>query len=67
VADGTFEGTTAEDPQAEAYYGAIALVMAMEGHPINAYVDLKDLPWLVDGTDTIFINKLNMSKFEPHW
>jgi galactofuranose transport system substrate-binding protein len=67
VADGTFEGTTAEDPQAEAYYGAITLVMAMEGHPVNAYVDLKDLPWLVDGTDTIFITRQNMSKFEPHW
>jgi galactofuranose transport system substrate-binding protein len=67
VKEGTFEVTTAEDPQAEAYYGAIALVMAMEGHPVNAYVDLKDLPWLVEGTDTIFITKQNMSKYEPHW
>ena len=67
VKDGIFEVTTAEDPQAEAYYGAIALVLAMDGHPISAYIDLKDLPWLVDGTDTIFITKQNMTKFKPHW
>ena len=34
---------------------------------INGYVNLEDLPWLVDGTDTIFITKENMSKFTPHW
>jgi ABC-type sugar transport system substrate-binding protein len=67
VKQGIFEVTTAEDPQAEAYYGALALVMAMEGHPLNGYVNLVDLPWLVDGTDTIFITKQNMSKFTPHW
>jgi ABC-type sugar transport system substrate-binding protein len=67
VKDGTFEGTTAEDPEAEAYYGGVALIMAMEGHPLNGYVNLVDLPWLVDGTDTIFITKQNMSRFTPHW
>jgi galactofuranose transport system substrate-binding protein len=67
VKDGIFEWTAAEDPQAEAYYGAIALVMALEGKPLNGYVNLEDLPWLVDGTDTIFITKENMSKFTPHW
>jgi galactofuranose transport system substrate-binding protein len=67
VKDGIFEWTAAEDPQAEAYYGAIALVMALDGKPLNGYVNLEDLPWLVDGTDTIFITKENMSKFTPHW
>jgi galactofuranose transport system substrate-binding protein len=67
VKDGIFEWTAAEDPQAEAYYGAIALVMALEDKPLNGYVNLEDLPWLVDGTDTIFITKENMSKFTPHW
>jgi len=67
VKDGIFEWTAAEDPQAEAYYGAIALMMALEGKPLNGYVNLEDLPWLVDGTDTIFITKENMSKFTPHW
>jgi hypothetical protein len=41
--------------------------MALEGKPLNGYVNLEDLPWLVDGTDTIFITKENMSKFTPHW
>jgi galactofuranose transport system substrate-binding protein len=67
VKDGIFEWTTAEDPKAEAYYGAIALVMAMDGQPLNGYVDLKDEPWLVDGPGTLFITKENMSKFTPHW
>ncbi len=67
VKDGTFEWTTAEDPKAEAYYGAIALVMAMDGQALNGYVDLKDEPWLVDGTGTLFITKENLSKFTPHW
>lgn len=67
VRDGIFEWTAAEDPHAEAYYGAIALIMAMEGRPLNGYVNLEDLPWLVDGTGTIFITRQNMSKFAPHW
>jgi ribose transport system substrate-binding protein len=67
VKDGIFEWTAAEDPQAEAYYGAMALIMALEGKPLNGYVNLEDLPWLVDGTDTIFITKENMIKFTPHW
>ena len=62
VKDGIFEWTAAEDPQAEAYYGAIALVMALEGKPLNGYVNLEDLPWLVDGTDTIFITKENIEQ-----
>ena len=39
VKAGTWAQTTAYLPYQEAYYGAVALMMALEGKPINAYID----------------------------
>ena len=62
---GTWAQTTAYLPYQEAYYGSVALMMALEGKPINAYIDEALLPEIVNTTGTIFITKANVDKYEP--
>ncbi len=40
-------------------------MMALEGNPINAYIDEALLPEIVDTTGTIFITKDNVDKYTP--
>ena len=65
VRAGTWAQTTAYLPYQEAYYGSAALMMALEGKPINAYIDEALLPEIVNTTGTIFITKANADKYEP--
>jgi galactofuranose transport system substrate-binding protein len=65
VEAGTWAMTTAYLPYQEAYYGAAALMMALEGKPINAYIDEALLPEVMDATGTIFITKENVAKYKP--
>jgi ABC-type sugar transport system substrate-binding protein len=67
VKAGLWTCTTAYLPYQEAYYGAVALIMALEGKPVNAYVDEALLPEIVDTTGTIFISKDNVSKYSPNY
>ena len=53
VKAGFFNATTAYLPYEEAYYGAVALLMAMDGKPVNGYIDEALLPKVVDSTGTI--------------
>jgi hypothetical protein len=52
-------------PYQEAYYGAAALMMALDGKPINAYIDEELLPEIVNSTGTGFISKANADKYKP--
>ena len=36
---GIFNATTAYLPYEEAYYGTVALLMALEGKPVDGYID----------------------------
>jgi len=65
VKAGLWQSTTAYLPYQEGYYGAVALIMALEGKPVNAYVDEALLPEIVDSTGTIFITKDNVDKYNP--
>jgi len=65
VKAGTWAQTTAYLPYQEAYYGSAALMMALEGKPVNAYIDEALLPEIVNTTGTIFITKANVEKYEP--
>ena len=67
VKSGLWSSTTAYLPYQEAYYGAAALMMALEGKPINAYIDEALLPEIVDTTGTIFITKDNVDKYTPNY
>ena len=61
---GILSATTAYLPYQEAYYGAVALMMALEGKPMNAYIDEALLPKIVDTTGTIIIDKNNVDKYD---
>jgi galactofuranose transport system substrate-binding protein len=67
VKAGTWNETTVLLPWQEAYYGSIALIMAIEGKPVNAYVNEALLPAVTDGPGTIFITKENADKFHPNY
>ena len=67
VKDGTYASTDVLLPYEEAYYGAVALVMAIEGKPVNAYVDEAMLPKVTDGPGSVFITKDNIGKFDPNY
>ena len=67
VKQGTYTGVTVLLPWEESYYAAVALVMALEGHPVNGYVNEADLPRVTDGPGTVFITKANADKFSPNY
>jgi ribose transport system substrate-binding protein len=65
VKSGKWASTMAYLPYQEAYYGAAALIMALEGKPINAHIDEALLPEIVTTTGTVFISKDNADKYTP--
>jgi ABC-type sugar transport system substrate-binding protein len=65
VKSGKWASTMAYLPYQEAYYGAVALMMALDGKPINAYIDEALLPEIVNTTGTVFISKANADKYKP--
>ncbi|HXQ06799.1 MAG TPA: sugar ABC transporter substrate-binding protein [Bradyrhizobium sp.] len=65
VKSGKWASTMAYLPYQEAYYGAAALMMALDGKPINAYIDEELLPEIVNSTGTGFISKANADKYKP--
>lgn len=67
VKSGTWESTYAYLPYQEAYYGAAALIMALEGKPINAHIDEALLPEIVETTGTTVITKENADKYAPNY
>ncbi len=54
-------------PYQESYYGAVALMMALEGKPINAHIDEALLPEITETTGTVFITKENADKYDPNF
>jgi galactofuranose transport system substrate-binding protein len=65
VKSGKWASTMAYLPYQEAYYGAVALMMALDGKPINAHIDEALLPEIVNTTGTVFISKANVDKYQP--
>ena len=59
VKAGTYNETTVLLPWEESYYAAVALIAALEGEPINGYINEADLPAVADGPGTIIITKEN--------
>ncbi len=67
IKSGVFNETTALLPWEESYYAAVALIMALEGQPINGYVNEADLPRVAESTGTIMITKDNADGYEPNY
>jgi galactofuranose transport system substrate-binding protein len=67
VKAGIFNATTAYLPYEESYYGAVALLMAMDGKPVNGHIDEALLPKILDTTGTIIIDKSDVEKYHPNY
>lgn len=67
VEQGSFTEVSVLLPWEESYYGAIAVLMALEGHPVNAYINEAEMPRVTDGPGTVFITKANAAKFSPNY
>jgi ribose transport system substrate-binding protein len=66
VKSGVYNETSIFLPYEESYYGAVALIMALEGKPVNGYVNEAELP-PVTKLGTIFITKQNANQFKPKY
>lgn len=67
VKAGVYNETTMLLPWEESYYAAVALLMALEGQPVNAYVGEAEMPRVTDGPGTIIITKENADKVQPNY
>jgi ABC-type sugar transport system substrate-binding protein len=66
VESGVYNSTAIFLPYQEAYYGAVALIMALEGKSVNGYVNEAELP-PVTNLGSIFVTKENAGKFKPDY
>ena len=67
IKDGSYNSTSILLPYEESYYGAVAMVMALEGKPVNGFIDEALLPVVSEGPGSIFITKDNADKFKPNY
>lgn len=67
VKAGVYNESTMLLPWEEAYYAAVALIMALEGQPVKGYVSEAEMPRVTDGPGTIIITKANADKIEPNY
>lgn len=64
---GVFNESTIVLPYDESYYAAVAMVMALVGQPVNAYINEKDLPRITGTVGTLIVNKDNVQLYTPNW
>jgi ABC-type sugar transport system substrate-binding protein len=66
IKQGAWNETTILLPFEESYYAAVALIMALEGKPVNAYVNEAEVP-AVTKLGSIYVTKQNAAKFRPNY
>jgi ABC-type sugar transport system substrate-binding protein len=66
VKSGFYNETSIFLPFEESYYAAVALIMALEGKPVNGYVNEAELP-AVTKLGSIFVTKKNAGQFKPNY
>jgi ABC-type sugar transport system substrate-binding protein len=66
VEQGAWNETSIFLPFEESYYGAVALIMALEGKPVNAYVNETEMP-AVTKLGSVYITKQNAAAFRPNY
>ena len=66
VKSGVYNETSIFLPFEESYYAAVALIMALEGKPVNGYVNEAELP-AVTKLGSIFVTKKNADQFKPNY
>jgi ABC-type sugar transport system substrate-binding protein len=66
IEQGAWNETSIFLPFEESYYGAVGLIMALEGKPVNAYVNEADLP-PVTKLASIYVTRHNAARFRPNY
>jgi ABC-type sugar transport system substrate-binding protein len=66
VKQGAWNETSIFLPFEESYYAAVALIMALEGKPANAYVNEAELPAVTE-LGSIYVTKENAAEFRPSY
>jgi len=66
VEQGAWNETSIFLPFEESYYAAVALTMAFEGKPVNAYVNEAEMP-PVTKLGSIYVTKENAAQFRPNY
>jgi ABC-type sugar transport system substrate-binding protein len=66
VKQGAWNETSIFLPFEESYYAAVALIMALEGKPVNAYVNEARMP-PVTRLGSIYVTKQNAANFRPNY
>ena len=66
VRRGTWNDTAIFLPFQESYYAAVALIMALQGKPVKAYVNEAEMP-AVTKLGSIYVTKQNAARFRPNY
>ena len=66
VEQGAWNETSIFLPFEESYYAAVALTMAFEGKPVNAYVNEAEMP-PVTKLGSIYVTRENAAQFRPNY
>jgi ABC-type sugar transport system substrate-binding protein len=66
VKQGAWNETMIFLPFQESYYAAAALIMALEGKPVNAYVNEAGMP-PVTKLGSLYVTKQNAARFRPNY
>jgi ABC-type sugar transport system substrate-binding protein len=66
VQQGAWNETSIFLPFEESYYAAVALIMALEGKPVNAYVNEAEMP-AVTKLGSIHVTRQNAASFRPKY
>jgi ABC-type sugar transport system substrate-binding protein len=66
VKQGAWNETSIFLPFEESYYAAVALMMALQGKPANAYVNEAEMP-PVTNLGSLFVTKQNAAGFRPNY
>jgi ABC-type sugar transport system substrate-binding protein len=56
-------------PYEEGYYAGVAMAMALQGHPLNGYIDESTLPVITQGPGDVLLTRANAARFSqrPHY
>jgi ABC-type sugar transport system substrate-binding protein len=66
VERGVWNETSIFLPFEESYYAAVALIMALEGKPVNAYVNEAEMPPVTE-LGSLYVTKQNAAAFRPNY
>jgi ABC-type sugar transport system substrate-binding protein len=66
VKQGAWNETTIFLPFEESYYAAVALIMALEAKPVNAYVNEAQMPPVTE-LGSLYVTKQNAARFRPNY